>query len=254
MTEAPLFTINPPEIVEGIGYSLDAMVADIEASYRALDADAQAAYLSCHEHRDSSDTESREVLIFLSNAYALTDGTVGIFPRIAKINHSCAPNAANLWSEPAGRRIVWAGRDILPGEEVTVTYVPLLLPAAARGKRLAQYGFRCGCEACRAAEGTDVARARMGGMLEEMEGHVRTGYVDDTVLEAAEELATLVREEGLADYETKAYRLVAYFASRLGNGAKARAWVEREMEVHRFADPESQYARLAEVFMSQIGP
>jgi hypothetical protein len=254
LVEKALFTIQPPEFIPGRGYSLQSLISNIETSYDVLSTQDKDLYLSCHEHRSEADdsSSSREVLIFRSNAYTLPDGSIGIFPRIAKINHSCAPNAANVFSSPSGERIVFAGRDIAPGDEITVTYAPLLQEASARRARLAQYGFRCACEACVDAARTDGVRLEMATLLAELERLVASEDVTPGVLEKAERLADLTEQEELMDYLAKAHRLVAYFALRLGDRPKARRWALKELEVHRFADPKSQYAELAVAFLENM--
>jgi SET domain len=253
MVEEPLFTITPPEFVPGLGYSMPAMVADVESKFAGLAADQQAEYLACHEHRNPGDAEtgSRAMFIFRSNAYTLTDGTIGIFPKIAKINHSCQPNAVNVWSEPSRKRIIWAGRDITAGEEITVTYVPLLQATDARRQRLQQYGFFCDCEAC-GAKRTDGVRGEMATTLNRLEDYVSSGHISWAALKKAEQLVRMIEEEELMEYMAEGCRLVAYFALGLGDAAKARRWALRELETHRFADGVSQYALSAEAFLSNI--
>ncbi len=45
--------------------------------------------------------------------------------RIARLNHSCRPNAATIYDEEACVEIVFAQHDILPGEEICITYCTL---------------------------------------------------------------------------------------------------------------------------------
>lgn len=115
----------------GQGFEMAAMVADVERAYTRLSPDEQQAYLSCHEERVPGDEPSghplpaddegsssswRLMAIFRSNAYTMQDGQVGIYPKVALINHSCQPNVLNADRE--GTRVIVATRDIRQGEEV----------------------------------------------------------------------------------------------------------------------------------------
>lgn len=71
-------------------------------------------------------------------------------------NHSCAPTAAWVSSWNGGEvvlRLV-ALLDVPPGGELTVCYVPLAAPAAARRVELSRrWAFTCECERCDATAG-----------------------------------------------------------------------------------------------------
>lgn len=68
--------------------------------------------------------------------------------RLARLNHSCRPNAGVHFFEPDRIR-VYALRDVEAGEELCLTYCDLLQAEADRRRDLASYGFRCRCpEAC----------------------------------------------------------------------------------------------------------
>ena len=42
--------------------------------------------------------------------------------RIARLNHACKPNAVTIYDETARVAILFAQRDISPGEEITICY------------------------------------------------------------------------------------------------------------------------------------
>jgi len=50
----------------------------------------------------------------------LKEPTVAL--RIARVNHACQPNAAAIYDETANAAILFAQRDIQPGEEISVCY------------------------------------------------------------------------------------------------------------------------------------
>ena len=88
--------------------------------------------------------------IFRTNAYF--DGGSGyVFETLCRANHSCAPNCAKAMSDRGGRRVVdvIALRAVPRGEEITVSYLKLDAPGAARRAYLREkYNFDCRCARC----------------------------------------------------------------------------------------------------------
>ncbi|GKT45666.1 SET domain-containing protein 8 [Colletotrichum spaethianum] len=258
--ESPLFTVNPGRLVSGQGFAFAAIAAAVDEAYAALNTTARAAFLSCPEHRDLNDEDeaawSQEALIFRTNAFTMAGGTLGIFPRIAKLNHSCRPNAGTAsvggsTSEGSARRVIYAARDIDAGEEVTITYAPLVQTTDERRARLAQWGFTCNCAACTARDDDKqrVEMKRLTGLIEMELG--RDDFGGD-VLPDAEKLVKLVEEVGLVDYLGKAYKYAAYAASRSGKFGAARKWAKKELATHEVADAQSRYAMETRAFLESL--
>ena len=88
--------------------------------------------------------------IFRTNAYF--DGGSGyVFETLCRANHSCAPNCAKAMSDRGGRRVVDVRtlRAVPRGEEITVSYLKLDAPGAARRAYLREkYNFDCRCARC----------------------------------------------------------------------------------------------------------
>ncbi|EFQ30950.1 SET domain-containing protein 5 [Colletotrichum graminicola M1.001] len=262
LDESPLFTIDPGSLVSGQGFSFAAIAVAVDEAFAALNATARAEFLSCPEHRNLDDEAdaawSREALVFRTNAYTMPGGTVGIFPRVAKVNHSCRPNAGaatvgggGSGDEGPARRIVYAARDIRTGEEVTVTYAPLAQTTDERRARLAQWGFTCDCAACETRDDDEqrVEMRRLMGVIEAELG--RTDFGRD-VQPDTEKLVRLVEEVGLSDYLVKAYKYAAYAASRSGKFGAARRWARKELAVHEIADAQSRYAKETRAFLESL--
>ena len=55
-----------------------------------------------------------------------------LYPRIARINHACAPNCHKFFTREGRRMKVMAARDIGEGEEITLSYVPTLVSTPIR--------------------------------------------------------------------------------------------------------------------------
>ena len=71
-----------------------------------------------------------------------------LFVATARINHSCTPNAHAHYRPAWGAQLVYALRDIEPGEEIEISYFRLTQSRASRQRVSAQWGFQCTCPAC----------------------------------------------------------------------------------------------------------
>eukprot|EP00927_Polykrikos_kofoidii_P067487 TRINITY_DN62978_c0_g1_i1.p1 TRINITY_DN62978_c0_g1~~TRINITY_DN62978_c0_g1_i1.p1 ORF type:complete len:519 (+),score=38.05 TRINITY_DN62978_c0_g1_i1:62-1618(+) len=95
-----------------------------------------------------------------ASASILCDSTV-LYPDTSRINHSCNPNAVQRASAEGNHCENVATRDISPGEEVTVSYLPeldLLQHIGHRRELLRnRWQFECHCERCSAL--TDPIRS-----------------------------------------------------------------------------------------------
>jgi hypothetical protein len=62
-------------------------------------------------------------------------------------NHSCDPLALPE-GEATGQMSLLALTDIVPGQEITISYIDESLSYKDRQKALRDYGFRCVCDKC----------------------------------------------------------------------------------------------------------
>ena len=207
----------------------------------------RAEFLACHEHllpheeaergrSPAAYAHKRGLYVFRSNAYMLPDGRTAMFPRLARANHDCAPNAAHLWDPRARGDAVAlvATRDIARDEEVTVTYVDVLADAAERRRRLTQYGFRCACASCAGAAETDPRRQRMGTLFRTMGAYPAGGnnaVENARLLLWAEELVGMLEQDALLAYLPQAYGFAAKLASLMGDMKLASEWRRKEAEL-----------------------
>jgi len=242
--EVPLISVPVPQLAPGQGFRIADMVSDIESSFQDLTPEQQEEFLQLHNFRFPSETEQSHLLtIVRSNAFSTGDDRVGLFPRIARINHSCRPNSGNWWSEEKGRRIIYAARNIEEGEEITISYIPLLKTREERNTRLAQYGFVCGCEACRDGSG-DKNRLKIAGLLEDLEQKTHSVSKKESITEKriarAISLVKMVEKEGLTDYLARAYHLVAVFNKHGNEFGVAKTWAEKELGILKLAENDSR--------------
>ncbi|KAK0107068.1 hypothetical protein ONS95_003778 [Cadophora gregata] len=109
------------------------------------------AFSQPRNQRDSLSDHVEALSIFRSNAFDIGRHLgMCLFPRTARINHSCLPNAQGNFNELLGKFNVHATRDIRADEEVSLNY--LLETGAQRHVRVQKlsqmYGFECACPAC----------------------------------------------------------------------------------------------------------
>jgi hypothetical protein len=132
----------------------------------------------------------REMLVNTFQVYSLgmragpmgleLGATAGVFSRICRINHSCAPNVVVAWDPDRGVMCVQTLVSIKAGAEITKMYLDswrdFLLPSAERKALLASsvngssVGFACACSVCTVAEPkrgaeNDTLRGKLAGLL-----------------------------------------------------------------------------------------
>jgi hypothetical protein len=208
--------------------------------------------LTYHATEHEEATMDKLGIIFRTNAY--NSGTdIGLFPKIARINHSCRPNASYYWSEQLNKRIVYATRKITKDEEIFVSYIPLLLTQEQRQMHLDRYGFKCTCEACAhertAKEASDDRRITISKAFLDFEPQL-TLTPPKTIkgrqqarknAKASVQLTELIHQEGLADYYAKAYRIAAICHARVKDWEPAAIWANKGYELKYLEDPKSVY-------------
>jgi hypothetical protein len=254
--EIPPIKISPPDIVKGSGYPMSAVTQLVRKEFEALSRTEQDEVMSLTYHATPHDEATMDKLgiIFRTNAYN-SGSQIGLFPKIARINHSCRPNASYYWSEKLNKRIVYATRKIEAGEEVFVSYIPLLLAQRERQKHLDRYGFRCTCSACAqelaAKEASDNRRVTIQKAfmnfepqltLEPPRGQKARQQARQNA-KASVQLTELVHQEGLADYYAKAYRVAAISHARVKEWEPAAVWANKGYELKFMEDPESPYTQ-----------
>jgi hypothetical protein len=142
----------------------------------------------------------------------------GMFLAIARLNHSCVPNAQqtyvlhrvddNTEHGALGYEVLYATRDIAEGEELFDCYIELRQPTADRRKDLMEhYRFLCTCPACGPAEDTamsvealrvrkedDSRRKRALKLEEDILQYVEMGEIEAAV-DLGDELIKLLEHE-----------------------------------------------------------
>ena len=116
--------------------------------------------------------------------HAFADGFRGIFPTIARFNHSCEPNALYRWNARLQKLTVAACRRIVRGEEICVCYgfpSGFVTRSQRQAHLRANFGFDCTCSKCALAgdaqRRSDETLMRIGDSPELVNGLSREGYL-----------------------------------------------------------------------------
>lgn len=253
MRESPIIKITPPKISPGDAYPMSRVSDSVREKFQLLSLEEQKEVLSLTFTGTSTGNKSADTLglIFRTNAYN-TGSQIGLFPKIARINHSCRPNLSYYWSAKLNKRVVYATRRIEVGEELSVSYISLLLTRNERRRRLHRYGFSCQCEVC----AQNIAEVRLSN---DRRISIKNAFADFetqmslTPLEtktarsqgrknakASLQLTELVHQEGLADYYAKVYKVVAVSHARIEDWESAAIWANKGYELRFIEDPQSQ--------------
>jgi hypothetical protein len=255
MRETPILRIKRPDFVKGTGYPMSAVSQLVRSEFALLSPEEQEEVMDLTYYATKAEKESsdRLGLIFRSNAYN-TGETIGLFPKIARINHSCRPNTSYYWNTRLNQRVVYANRKIKKGEELFDSYISLLITHEERQKQLDRYGFTCSCEACAMENGaiqrSDKRRVDIRKAFLDFEPQLMLTVPESKSAKrqarknakASLELIELVQKEGLADYYANAYKIAAISHARVLDWGTATNWANKGYELRVMEDSESPYA------------
>ncbi|KAE9964231.1 hypothetical protein BLS_008533 [Venturia inaequalis] len=258
MREPPILTIPRPPFKKGSGYPMPAISHLVRSAFTNLTPSQQSQITNLTFHASEPEKSQADVLglIFRSNAYKTGD-EIALFPKIARINHSCRPNTSYYWNAKLQRRIVYANRRIEKGEELSDSYISLLVTKDERRKSLEPYGFKCHCEACQTnTKASDTRRTKIKKTFTELDQastlplpappNPNTNPPSHNEAhknaQKAAHLVSMLQAEGLADYYATAFRYAALFHMKIGEWGKAAKWANMGYELRVMEDPESAYA------------
>ncbi|KAJ7644357.1 hypothetical protein FB45DRAFT_721193, partial [Roridomyces roridus] len=149
LREEPLFIVP-----QAISESPTALISRLLNNVAPADRDAfmNLSYVHFPEGLEpESHPEEVALAIFQTNAVAAGEGGVGIFPRMARLNHGCsrAFNSIYSWREKEQALFIHALKNIEQGEELLTTYTDTKRTRNERRQWLSQqYGFQCNCAVC----------------------------------------------------------------------------------------------------------
>merc|ERR1712137_984076 len=72
----------------------------------------------------------------------------GLFPSVARLNHSCAPNAKIDFPSNSAQLVATSLQPLVAGQELCISYIRKDQDVHTRRRQLLEYGFVCQCERC----------------------------------------------------------------------------------------------------------
>ncbi|KAI1849819.1 hypothetical protein JX266_004768 [Neoarthrinium moseri] len=113
--------------------------------------------------------------VIRTNSFAFDLGGephMAVYPEISRINHGCNPNAFARFLPHSLAASIIAFRDIEPGEEITISYIPFARPTSERQALLSRWNFNCTCALCASSPSTrassDYRRTKIRSLREEI--------------------------------------------------------------------------------------
>ncbi|KAK2039634.1 SET domain-containing protein [Colletotrichum somersetense] len=183
-------------------------------------------------------------------------GHFGLFPRAARINHACMPNAITRFSPRTLELEVVAYKDVQPGEELTISYSMLNMLYEERKQALREWGFDCACALCSspaAVAASDGRRARLQAVLAALEDPALSGAAS-TVTKLAGELERVAAREGLEAQTGEFYGMVARAYARAGEvGAAGRYAAMAAERLERFVGYDDDRTAKARGLLEELG-
>jgi hypothetical protein len=176
---------------------------------------------------------SLPLAIYMNNAFTRTQYTE-LFVEIAKMNHSCAPNAIFVFHPHTNRGMVRLVRNVKKGQEINISYLAfdgISQTCEERKKDLAEnWNFDCRCEGCGADTETKEKSDKRRRALRPLCGKLlQSGKL---TLQEARHLAFLMDQEKLYSKEMgDGYFDAAVGAEEKGNYKEALGLAERGLEI-----------------------
>ncbi|CAK4032569.1 SET domain-containing [Lecanosticta acicola] len=127
-----------------------------------------------------------------------------LFPSIARINHSCAPNAHVCFYPPnggesRGRMTVHALNKLESGAEILISYFNILLPRSERQAKTQKWGFTCLCTVCADTDGAETQREAIRTFNADQSRLVQRTKIMmkevNAIMEKGESLADLLKDQ-----------------------------------------------------------
>ncbi|KAK1639294.1 TPR domain-containing protein [Colletotrichum phormii] len=109
--------------------------------------------------------------IFRNNNFSIGNQTQALFPQVARLNHSCVPNAQGNFNKDLNAFTIHATRKIEPEEEITISYLDehLGLRQSRQTALHDGYGFTCGCSACSSTTSSEAGEVRRAEIQRKLE-------------------------------------------------------------------------------------
>ncbi|KAI0122061.1 SET domain-containing protein [Daldinia grandis] len=147
---------------------------------------------------------------------------LGCYPEISRFNHDCRPNVHYRISNMT--HITVAARDIEPGQELSISYIELMLSREERRSRLSRWGFECSCSHCSMSDEEAAASDARLQKIEELETALENFNQTIVTAETGAQVADLYEKERLDVYLGWVYTRAALNFALFGEEEKAQEY------------------------------
>jgi hypothetical protein len=183
--------------------------------------------------------EEVALAIFKSNSVAAGE-KVGIFPRMARMNHGCSSafNAVYSWREKEEALFVFALRSISKGDEILTAYTNTRKPRDERRAFLSKhYGFNCTCDVCSLPEPLSKASDKRLLEISRRYEKFKTWESEINGVEAIQHIRKIWEIEEEEGYWSERGQLAAdaaYIAASHSDATATRAWARKAVEWYSY--------------------
>ena len=189
------------------------------------------------KHNHASVPKERDEDIMMTNAHQTQIGNTNyraLFPLVSRINHACDPNAFVMFSQSGLAVGVKAYRKIAPGEEISVSYLPLGMSYSRRQDGLQRWGFTCACSLCSLPTDEKSASDRRRQTIEEAEPKLVELWREQKyqgAIRLAEQVLHLLTEENLISMLPDWYVILARLYLLGGARHEAQEFADAALEI-----------------------
>ncbi|KAK1595358.1 uncharacterized protein LY79DRAFT_681701 [Colletotrichum navitas] len=181
-------------------------------------------WLNMSSHGYQGDHISMVDKILITNSFDVEmddkrdDDFYAVFVNTSRMNHDCRPNVDYFFDPRTLTQRTVALRDIIPGEELTLSYIDPMQSREARRERLhSTWGFHCSCHHCMQhrlkTEESDRRMEQIAALREEFNDYTPASRATP---EMAELLISLYEQEQHWSLLSEAYTLAAIEYNGIG--------------------------------------
>ncbi|OTA68672.1 SET domain-containing protein [Hypoxylon sp. EC38] len=146
--------------------------------------------------------------VLRTNAFSFTvagETHMALYPQVARVNHACRPNAFIRFTPSSLAVSIVALKDIEPGEEITLTYVPMGKTREERRAGLLKWGF---ISSKAEVAASDYRREKIKQLRQEVMEAVEA-WDGTRAVKLTHEILELMRAEDLAPLYASQYEILA---------------------------------------------
>ncbi|KAJ3516600.1 hypothetical protein NLJ89_g1025 [Agrocybe chaxingu] len=180
--------------------------------------------------------EEVALAMFQTNAVSAGEN-VGLFPRMARINHGCSSafNVVYNWRDWEEQLVVHALKDIPKGKELLTTYTNTKRPRDERRAFLSQqYGFLCTCDVCSLpsdlSRASDTRLTEISRLYTDFAAWGRDGIDGAQAIEFIRKIWEIEDAEGYWSERGQLAADAAWVAASHSDATATQAWARRARE------------------------